>query len=76
MSSLSPAKMDFTQISIEEVFQVGCSIFEIALLNPEIQISGVVVLLDMGGMSLLQQAKLVNPRFAWQLTNCIQVREE
>lgn len=65
--------MDFSQISIEEVFQVGCSIFEIALLNPEIQIAGIVVLLDMSGMTLLQQARLINPKFAWQLTNCVQV---
>lgn len=65
--------MDFSQISIEEVFQVGCSIFEIALLNPEIQISGVVVIMDLTGMTLIQQARLINPRFAWQLTNCIQV---
>lgn len=65
--------MDFNQISIEEVFQVGCSMFEIALLNPEIQIAGVVVIMDLTGMTLMQQARLINPRFAWQLTNCIQV---
>ncbi|XP_065226867.1 retinaldehyde-binding protein 1-like isoform X2 [Planococcus citri] len=67
-----PGRMDFSQISVEEVFQVGCSIFEIALLNPEIQISGVSVIMDLTGMTLLQQARLINPRFAWQLTNCIQ----
>lgn len=65
--------MDFTQISVEEVFQVGCSMFEIGLLNPELQISGVIVLMDLSGMTLMQQARLINPRFAWQLTNCIQV---
>lgn len=67
------ARMDFSQISVEEVFQVGCSMFEIGLLNPEMQIAGVVVIMDLAGMSLMQQARLINFSFAKQLTNCIQV---
>ncbi|CAH0752717.1 unnamed protein product [Bemisia tabaci] len=63
---------DFSQISLEDMFQVGTSSFEVALMDPKLQIAGGVAIIDMQGMSIYQQAKLVTPSAAWQITNCVQ----
>lgn len=65
--------MDFSKISLEEAFQLGTSVFEIALLDPRLQISGAVCIIDMSDFTVYQQAKLATPKCAWQISNCIQV---
>lgn len=69
---LYPGKMDFSKISLEEAFQLGTSVFEIALLDPRLQISGAVCIIDMSDFTVYQQAKLATPKCAWQVSNCIQ----
>uniref|UniRef100_A0A8D8VSK6 Clavesin-2 n=1 Tax=Cacopsylla melanoneura TaxID=428564 RepID=A0A8D8VSK6_9HEMI len=69
---LYPGKMDFSKISLEEVFQIGTTVFEIALCDPTLQISGAVCIIDMCDFGVYQQAKLATPKCAWQISNCIQ----
>lgn len=42
--------------------------------DPDLQVVGTIIVVDMAELSLLQQARLVSPSLAWHLTMVIQVR--
>lgn len=42
--------------------------------DPDLQVVGTIIVVDMAEFSLLQQARLVSPSLAWHLTMAIQVR--
>ncbi|KAK9509989.1 hypothetical protein O3M35_004868 [Rhynocoris fuscipes] len=39
-----------------------------------LQVSGTIIIFDMGGLSLMDQARLITPTVAWHLTMVVQVR--
>lgn len=42
--------------------------------DPDLQVVGTIIVVDMAELSILQQARLVSPSLAWHLTMVIQVR--
>lgn len=38
-----------------------------------LQVSGTIIVFDMAGLSLLDQARLITPTIAWHLTMIVQV---
>lgn len=65
-------KWKHNKVSLDEVFK-GCVLFlECALLEPETQIAGAVVIFDMDGLSL-QQVWQFTPPFAKRIVDLLQV---
>ncbi|KAL3280640.1 hypothetical protein HHI36_003876 [Cryptolaemus montrouzieri] len=64
-------RWDTSKVSLDEVFK-GCVLFvELAMLEPESQICGAVVIFDMDGLSLSQTTKFT-PSFAKRIVDFLQ----
>ncbi|XP_044750128.1 alpha-tocopherol transfer protein isoform X2 [Coccinella septempunctata] len=64
-------KWDTSKVSLDEVFK-GCVLFlELAMLEPESQVAGAVVIFDMDGLSLAQTTKFT-PSFAKRIVDWLQ----
>lgn len=67
-------KWDTSKVSLDEVFK-GCVLFlELAMLEPESQVKGAVVIFDMDGLSLSQTTKFT-PSFAKRIVDWLQVNK-
>ncbi|XP_075213950.1 alpha-tocopherol transfer protein-like [Lycorma delicatula] len=64
--------MDPKVITPEDVIQAGLTTLKLLSEDPELQVSGIVMILDLGGFNLFQQAKLVTPRAVWIVINLLQ----
>lgn len=62
---------DSSRVSIEEIFRTNILALEHAVREPETQIAGIVVLLDMGGLSL-QHVKFFTPYYARKMVELVQ----
>lgn len=64
-------KWDHGKVSLDEVFK-GCVLFlELAMLEPQSQVAGAVVIFDMDGLSLAQTTKFT-PSFAKRILDWLQ----
>lgn len=70
--ALIPGKMDLDKSPLDESFRMGTTIFEIMLEDPNLQVVGTVVIIDLIDLTIYKQARLVSPSLAWHLTNIIQ----
>lgn len=66
-----PDNFDSSRVSIEEIFRTNILALEHAVREPETQIAGIVVLLDMGGLSL-QHVKFFTPYYARKMVELVQ----
>jgi hypothetical protein len=65
-------KWKHNKVSLDEVYK-GCVLFlECAMLEPETQVAGAVVIFDMDGLSL-QQVWQFTPPFAKRIVDLLQV---
>lgn len=62
---------DSSRVSIEEIFRTNILALEHVVREPETQIAGIVVLLDMGGLSL-QHVKFFTPYYAKKMVDLVQ----
>lgn len=62
---------DPSKVSADQLFRIFFLIHECAILEPETQVRGVVVIMDFDGMSL-KQAKAMSPAFSMRLLGFIQ----
>lgn len=65
--------MDLDKSPVDESFRMGTTIFEIMMEDPNLQVMGTVVIIDLAELTIMQQARLISPSLAWHLTNIIQV---
>ncbi|XP_024081802.1 clavesin-2-like [Cimex lectularius] len=69
---LIPARFNIDQVPLTDSFKLGTSILEMMLNDLVLQVSGTVVIFDMGGLSLMMQARLITPTVAWHLALIVQ----
>ncbi|KAL3280645.1 hypothetical protein HHI36_003881 [Cryptolaemus montrouzieri] len=62
---------DSSQVTIEDVFRTNILALEHIVKEPETQVSGIVVILDMAGLSL-QHAKFFTPYYAKKMVELVQ----
>lgn len=67
------AKIDLDKSTLDESFRMGTTIFEIMMEDPDLQVVGTIVIIDLANLTLMQKARLISPSLAWHLTNIIQV---
>ncbi|XP_075214786.1 alpha-tocopherol transfer protein-like [Lycorma delicatula] len=72
MCAIIPGRMDLDKSPLDETFQLGTTVFEIMLEDPQLQITGTITILDLQKLTLIQQARLVTPTCAWHLANVVQ----
>uniref|UniRef100_T1I018 CRAL-TRIO domain-containing protein n=1 Tax=Rhodnius prolixus TaxID=13249 RepID=T1I018_RHOPR len=70
MSNL--ARIHLNDVPLIESFKLGTSILEMMLNDLVLQVSGTIIVFDMAGLSLLDQARLITPTIAWHLTMIVQ----
>ncbi|XP_073988837.1 alpha-tocopherol transfer protein-like isoform X2 [Rhodnius prolixus] len=67
-----PARIHLNDVPLIESFKLGTSILEMMLNDLVLQVSGTIIVFDMAGLSLLDQARLITPTIAWHLTMIVQ----
>lgn len=65
--------MDMDKSPVDESFRLGTTVFEIMLEDPNLQVAGTIVIIDLADLTIVQQARLISPSLAWHLSNIIQV---
>lgn len=69
--SLSPEKCDPYKVPVEHVFRSNVLALEDAIRDPEVQIGGLVVLLDMAGLGFAH-ARYLSPHLAKRTVEVVQ----
>ncbi|KAG8322327.1 hypothetical protein J6590_024672 [Homalodisca vitripennis] len=64
--------MDLDRSPLAVSFRMGTTIFEIMLEDPDLQVTGTIVIIDLAELTIMQKARLVSPSLAWHLANIIQ----
>uniref|UniRef100_A0A1B6CIH5 CRAL-TRIO domain-containing protein n=1 Tax=Clastoptera arizonana TaxID=38151 RepID=A0A1B6CIH5_9HEMI len=67
-----PSKLDLDRSPLHETFQMGTTNFELNLEDPDIQIAGIAVIVDLKELTIMQQARLITPSLAWHLAIIVQ----
>lgn len=65
------ATWDPSKVSADQIFRIFYLIHEAAILEPETQVNGVVVIMDFEGLGM-KQAKAFTPAFSYRLLTFIQ----
>ncbi|RZC39187.1 alpha-tocopherol transfer protein-like [Asbolus verrucosus] len=65
-------KWKTSEVTLDEVFKGAVLFLELAMLEPETQVCGAVVIFDMDGLSLMQTTKFT-PMFAKRIVDWLQV---
>lgn len=65
--------MDMDRSPVDESFRLGTTVFEVMLEDPNLQVVGTIVIIDLADLTIVQQARLISPSLAWHLSNIIQV---
>lgn len=71
---LSTARLDLDRTTLDETFRMGTTLFEIMLEDPNLQVVGITIIVDLADLTVVQQARLISPSLAWHLANILQVR--
>ncbi|XP_022189011.2 clavesin-1 [Nilaparvata lugens] len=64
--------MDPRIVSSDMIIQAGMTSLKLCLEDPGIQVSGMIILLDLANFTVMQQLKLITPRAAYIIVSSIQ----
>ncbi|RZF48645.1 hypothetical protein LSTR_LSTR010735 [Laodelphax striatellus] len=64
--------MDPRVVTSDMIIQAGMTSLKLCLEDPGIQVSGIIILLDLGNFTVMQQLKLITPRAAYIIVSSIQ----
>ncbi|CAH0389377.1 unnamed protein product [Bemisia tabaci] len=67
-----PRHINVDKFKIEDVFQYATTLLRLLMEDPQLQVVGLVLVLDLAGFTLLQQARIITPTVAWLIVNIIQ----
>ncbi|CAH1397414.1 unnamed protein product, partial [Nezara viridula] len=70
--AIIPSRLRPSEIPVIQSFMMGRTVLELMLMDLRLQVMGTCVIFDMGGLSLVQQARLITPTVCWHLAMCVQ----
>ncbi|CAH1397416.1 unnamed protein product [Nezara viridula] len=71
--AIIPSRLRPSEIPVIQSFMMGRTVLELMLMDLRLQVMGTCVIFDMGGLSLVQQARLITPTVCWHLAMCVQI---
>lgn len=66
------SNFDTKVLNDEKIISVAATSLQLLVEDPQVQVGGVIMILNLADFTLMQQLRLVNPRSAWIMINFLQ----